>query len=202
MLGIESERARQRSNRCSQALIFRHTHIRTINFTHRRRHSSLRQPLDALRKPDRRPPRRRVLRRVSRRRDVRRDARATVTREWQKNANLKQRSYFTLVAYHFDRPRALKGLCRSEEPSAFLRRATTHTGWCVRNERETNAKRAPYRAMRDDRDRSATRRRCEGWTTPETRGCAVRCRGKPRGGSMRGKWSHRDDASYDARARE
>lgn len=40
-----------------------------------------------------------------------------------------ERSYFTLVAPYFDCAQNAKGFAC--DPSVFLRRATTHTGWCV-----------------------------------------------------------------------
>jgi hypothetical protein len=53
-----------------------------------------------------------------------------------------ERSYFTLVAHYFDCAQNAKGFAC--DPSVFLRRATTHTGWCVvkrtkRTNERTNA---------------------------------------------------------------
>ena len=50
-----------------------------------------------------------------------------------------ERSYFTLVAHYFDCAQNVKGFAC--DPSVFLRRATTHTGWCVvkRTNERTNA---------------------------------------------------------------
>ena len=65
-----------------------------------------------------------------------------------------ERSYFTLVAHYFDCAQNVKGFAC--DPSVFLRRATTHTGWCV----VKRTKRTNERGRRDAND--AVCDRCAG----------------------------------------
>ena len=59
-----------------------------------------------------------------------------------------ERPYFTLVAHYFDCAQNVKGFAC--DPSVFLRRATTHTGWCVvkRTNERTNERTNAGDAMR------------------------------------------------------